>query len=118
MSDKKQQYENEMCASIKKHNWMRWAHIDWGALSYSRRTAYEHGLHESHAIRSIFEDNRSAGVNYLLQKWIKSDNATLQIAAMRIMAEEEDRQRLNQQYVDHTSQGDKLNITFKMPECS
>ncbi len=110
---KAKKYEDELCAAIKKHKWMRWAHIDWDALSFSRRTAYEHTLHESHTIKSTLEDNRSKAVSYLLDKWIKSDNATLQIAAMRIVAEEEDRQRLNQQYIDHTTQGEKITVNVQ-----
>lgn len=114
---KAEKYEAELNAAIVKHKWMRWSHIDWEALSFSRRTAYEHDLHESHTIKSSFEDNRSKGTNYLLQKWMNSDNATLQIAAMRIIADEEDRQRLNQQYVDHTTGGDKIDsITVKVKQ--
>ena len=109
-------YEKELNAAITKHKWMRWSHIDWDALSFSRRTAYDYGLHELHTIKGAFEDNRSKGTNYLLQKWMKSDNPTLQIAAMRIIAEEEDRQRLNQQYIDHTTQGEKINLQFILPD--
>ena len=103
-------YEKELNAAIIKHKWMRWSHIDWDALSFTRSTAYFHKLNESDTIKGTFQDNRSKGTNYLLQKWIKSDNATLQIAAMRIIADEDDRQRLNQQYVDHTTAGEKINI--------
>ena len=115
---KASKYETEMQKAIKKHKWMRWSHIDWDALSFSRRTAYDYALHESHTIKSQFEDNRSKGVNYLLQKWMASDNATLQIAAMRIIADEEDRQRLNQQYVDHTSKGEKITLKITPEDAS
>lgn len=105
---KSEQYEKELIEAIQKHNWMRWSHIDWNALSFSQRTAYTYELQESQTIKETFEQNRSRGVNYLLQKWMNSDNATLQIAAMRIIADDEDRQRLNQQYVDHTSKGGEI----------
>ena len=65
-------------------------------------------------IKGKLEENRQSVVNYLLQKWIKSDNATLQIAAMRIVAEEEDRQRLNQQYMDLSSKGEKIDNRFEI----
>jgi hypothetical protein len=110
---KTEEYEKELCKAIQKHNWMRWSHIEWDALSYSRRTAYDHNLHESHIIKSEFETNRNRGVNYLLKKWMESDNATLQIAAMRIIATEEDRQRLNQQYIDHTTAGEAIRPIIK-----
>jgi hypothetical protein len=108
MSDKQKKYESEMIAAIKRHKWMRWAHIDWDSLDFARRTAYEYNLHESHTIKAAFEQNRNKAVNYLMQKWIASDNPTLQIAAMRIVADEDDRQRLNQHYIDHTTKGDKI----------
>ncbi len=107
--NKAKKYADELCAAIKKHGWTRWSHIDWYALSFGRSTAYSYELDKLDTIKSILEDNRSKTVSYLLNKWVKSDNATLQIAAMRIVAEEEDRQRLNQQYIDHTTDGEKVN---------
>jgi hypothetical protein len=38
-----------------------------------------------------------------LQKWIQSENATLQIAAFKIIAEPDDHKRLNQSYVEQQS---------------
>ena len=110
--EKGEKYKAEMISAIKKHNWMRWSHIDWNALSFSRATAYLYKLNELDAIKSQFSDNSSKGVNYLLQKWMTSGNATLEIAAMRLIAEEEDRQRLNQQYIDHTTAGEKIAVNF------
>jgi hypothetical protein len=93
-------YELELIKTIEKNKWMRWAHIDWLALSFSRATAYNHALDKLDTIKAAFEQNRSKATNYLLQKWIQSDNATLQIAAFKIIAEEEDHKRLNQTYVE------------------
>lgn len=93
-------YESELIKAIKKFNWHRWAHIDWSALSFSRKSAYNYKLHELHSIKEVLEENRSKSTNYLLQKWINSDNATLQIAAFKILAESDDHKRLNQQYVE------------------
>lgn len=105
-------YEKELLEAIKRFKWMQWRHIDYNALSFSRATAYNHGLYELDTIKGAFAENRSTAVNYLLQKWISSNNPTLQIAAMRIVADEEDRQRLNQQYIDHTTK----NKEIKFPE--
>lgn len=102
---KQHKYEQEIIQNIKKYKWMRWNHVSWDSLSFKKGIIYEYELRESEEIKEAFAQNRNAGVNYLLQKWIKSDNPTLQIAAMRMIAQEEDRQRLSQQYVDHTSKG-------------
>lgn len=102
--EEKNKYSDEMIKAIKKHKWMRWAHIDWDALSFSRATAYNHNLDKLDAIKGAFEYNRAKGTNYLLQKWINSDNATLQIAAFKIIAEPDDHKRLNQTYVEQKNE--------------
>ena len=111
---KPKDYEAEMIAAIKEFNWMRWSHIDWDGLSFKKSTAYNYKLESLETIKEAFAINRSKGVNYLLQKWMKSDNATLQIAAMRIVADDDDRQKLNQQYIDHTSKGNEIKPTIQV----
>ena len=50
----------------------------------------------------------------MLNKWISSDNATLQIAAMRIISDEDLRRSLNQQYIEQTIKEQPLfNIDVK-----
>jgi len=96
-------YEKELLKAIEKYKWMRWAHIDWTALNFSRATAYNYKLDKLDTIKEAFEKNRAKAQNYLLQKWIQSDNATLQIAAFKIVADNEDLRRLNQSYVEQTN---------------
>ena len=112
MKNKTKQYEKELIEAIVKYKWMRWAHIDWEALSFKRATAYNHKLDDLDSIKDAFKRNRSKAVNYMLNKWITSDNATLQIAAFKICADDEDRRRLEQNYIDHTSNGDKIQQTI------
>lgn len=100
---KSTKYEQELVKAIQKFKWMRWAHIDWSALSFVRSTAYVHSLEKSDIIKEAFFENRAKGTNYLLQKWIQSENATLQIAAFKIIAEPDDHKRLNQSYVEQQS---------------
>lgn len=110
MKSKAEKYKKELLEAIKKHKLMRFDHAFGGFVSFSRRTAYDYGLHELHDIKEALFQNRSKGVNYLIQKWINSDNATLQVAAMRMICESEDHQRLNQQYTDVTSGGKEIKI--------
>ncbi len=74
----------------------------------SRATAYNHNLDKLDSIKEAIYSNKREGVTSMMSKWIQSDNATLQIAAMRLISDEDERRRLNQQYVDHTSGGDKI----------
>lgn len=106
--EKQAEKEKQLLNVIIQKKWMRWSHINWDAVGFSRQTAYVYELDKSDTIKDQLAENRNKAVDYLLQKWIASDNATLQIAAMRIVAEEEDRQRLNQQYIDHSSKGEKM----------
>jgi hypothetical protein len=74
----------------------------------SRQTAYTHGLDKSDSIKEAIYANKRKDVTSMLDKWVKSDNATLQIAAMRLISDDDERQKLNQQYIDHTSKGQAI----------
>ena len=93
---------------IKEKKIMRFDHIFGHYTGCSRATAYNHGLDKLDSIKEALQQNRSKGVDYLLQKWISGDNATLQIAAMRLICSKEEHQLLNQQYIDHTTKGEKI----------
>jgi ketol-acid reductoisomerase len=76
----------------------------------SRATAYNHNLDKLDSIKEAIYHNKRQGVTTMLSKWIISDNATLQIAAFKQICDDEERQKLNQQNIDHTSKGESLNI--------
>ena len=112
---KPEKYEAELLAAIKKHKFMRFDHCFNGMVSFSRATACNHGLDKLDNIKEALHLNRMYGVTYLLNKWIASDNPTLQLAAMRMICESDDHRRLNQQYMEGGSeeqQGTTINITF------
>lgn len=69
-------------------------------------------MDKSDKIKEALENNRVQGVDYLLKKWMESDNATLQVAAMRLICSSEEHRLLNQNYIDHTSGGDKIAINL------
>lgn len=107
MKEKAKKYEEELLKVIKSKKIAFFDHC-FGFTSFSRRTAYEHRLHESHDIKDAINQNRVTAKNYMLNKWIASDNATLQISAMRLLSDSEEHQKLNQSYIDHTSKGEKI----------
>lgn len=106
-------YEQELVNAVKKHRWVKFGHIDWSVLSFKRSTGYLYQLDKSETVKEAFAQNRVKAVNYMLWKWIESDNPTLQIAAMRIIADDEDRIKLNQQYTDITSKGQSIGVVIK-----
>ena len=83
--------EKELLKLIQRYKWKRWHYIDWEAVGFARSTAYVHGLDKSDAIKEALAANRVKAVTSMLDKWIESDNPTLQIAAMKMCADEEDR---------------------------
>ena len=46
----------------------------------------------------------------MLSKWLTSQNATLQLAAMRMICDPEEHRSLNQNYNDITTKGESINI--------
>jgi len=94
-------YESELLDAIIKNKFMRFDHCFGGSVTFSRATAYNHGLDKLDSIKDALESNRLKGVNYLLQKWITGENATLQIAAMRLICTPEEHRLLNQQYTEN-----------------
>ena len=64
----------------------------------SKTTFYDKfplGSHEMNAIKEILQNNRSEIKSLMLKKWYDSDNATLQMGLMKLIATEEQAHRLN-----------------------
>lgn len=104
-------HEAAILKVIKEKKIMRFDHIFGHFAGCSRATAYNHGLDKLDSIKEALELNRAKGVDYLLQKWIAGDNATLQIAAMRLICTSEEHRLLNQSYVDMTTKGKEITDT-------
>jgi hypothetical protein len=114
--DKKKtdKYKDELLNVIKEKKIAFFDH-SFAFTTFSRRTAYEHGLHEMHDIKDQIDDNRVKAKNYLLNKWIGSENPTLQLAAFRLLSVSEEHRLLNQNYTDHTTNGKDIK-SFNLPE--
>ena len=113
LTEKQKAYEKELLEIIEDRRIMFFSHA-FAYTSFSLATAYNHGLEKLETIKNALAKNRASGVTYMLNKWIGSDNATLQIAAMKIIADEELRRSLNQQYLEQTIKEQPLfNIDVK-----
>ena len=81
-------------------------------LPCHKTTFYEHFPNESNDYKELFallEKNRDEIKAALRVKWYKSDNATLQLALMRLCATEPERRKLAMNYIEHTGKdGEKL----------
>ena len=107
MMSKAEEYKLELLNVI---NEKKIAFLDhaFAFTSFSRSTAYNNGLDKLDSIKDALRKNRVKAKAYMLNKWIESDNATLQLAAYRLCADTEEHQKLNQQYIDPTSKGEKI----------
>lgn len=96
----KDEHEKEILKIIIENNIMFIEHI-WNYYFRLRKSQfYNLELEKSEAIRSAIDNNRAKEVNKMLNNWFENKNSTLQIAAMRLICTPEQRQMLNQQYIE------------------
>ena len=80
-------------------------------LPINRQTFYNYfpaGSKEHDEITKLIDENKVSIKVNLRNKWYQSDNATLQLALYRLVADSEEHRMLNQHYIDHTTDGEKI----------
>ena len=104
------EHEKGILEAIEKHPIFSFKDIFVYYKACSRATAYNHGLDKLDSIKEAIYSNRRRGVSTMLAKWMTSKNATLQLAAMRMICDQEEHRSLNQNYNDITTKGESINI--------
>lgn len=99
----RKQHEDEIVEVIKKNKVMFIEHIFGYYTDLKKTQFYNLKLHESNAIKEAIHKNRTYAAGYMIQKWIASDNPTLQVAAYRLVCSSDEHRLLNQQYVEQTT---------------
>lgn len=100
MGSTKAAHEKAILKIIKENNIVFIEHI-WNYYFRLRKSQfYNLELEKSEAIRAAIDNNRAKEVNKMLNNWLENKNSTLQIAAMRLICTPEQRQMLNQQYIE------------------
>lgn len=94
MSYDKAELEKKALAAIKRHKLKFITHIA-AYLPCALSTFYELELEKSEAIKKEVEANRIGSKVKVLNRWEKSDNPTLQVAFMKLIADEDEADRLN-----------------------
>jgi len=107
MTRKTEEYKQELLNIIQENNIAFFDHC-FAFTTFSRATAYNHELDKVDELKDSIYKNRVKCKNYLLNKWIESDNTTLQISAYRLLSVPQEHKLLNQSYVDHTTDGEKV----------
>jgi hypothetical protein len=97
--------------AIKKHN-LIFVNDIFAYTPFVRKTFYDHDLHKSDTIKSELAKNRINMKIEMRAKWYASDNATLQIGLMKLIADDDEAHRLNgtKREVKHDTTDKEINI--------
>lgn len=80
-------------------------------LPCSRATFYNHKLDKLDSIKDVLENNKAVIKSGLRNKWYESDNATVQIALMRLVCSDSERRKLAVNYNELSGpEGEKMQI--------
>lgn len=107
MAYKKKELEKQSLEAIQKHN-LFFIQDVVAFLPCNSATFYNHELEQLETIKEALAENRIKTKNGLRAKWYKNDNATTQIVLYKLLADDEELRKLNSQYVDHTTKGEKI----------
>lgn len=113
----KEQHEKEILSLIIKHKIMKIQHIFQHYTDLASAQFYNLELEKSESIKEAIQTNKSKAVSYMLNKWVGSDNATLQISAFKVLCEDEDRKKLSMQFIEseNTHQVRKFEVEILKP---
>jgi hypothetical protein len=98
---KKKDIEAKSLKAIKEHRLFFINDIP-AYLPCCRATFYNLGLDKLDTIKDALEQNKIETKNSMRAKWYKSDNATLQIALMKLISSDEERRKMSQNYNEIT----------------
>ena len=110
MAYKKSELESESLKVIKEHNLIFIQDvIDF--LPCSSSTFYAQELEKSESIKKLLETNKVTMKVGLRKKWYDSDNPTTQIALYKLLATDEENEKITsqKQTIDHLKNGGSFN---------
>lgn len=118
--DKKELFEKTI--SIIRENKFYFIEDVISKLPCAKPTFYDHFKIDSDEMNTIKEELELNKVNLkssMRKKWYDSDNATLQIALMKLISTDEERKRISNTYIDKSElningEGTSFNITRKI----
>lgn len=86
-------------------------------LGYARQYLYEIGFcpDKDDILKQALDDNKKTIKRGLRNKWFKSDNATVQVALYKLLADEDELAKLNNN-IDVTLKGKNFTVTVSNEE--
>jgi len=110
----KEQHEEEITKIIVNHKIMCIDHIFAHYTGLKASQFYNLELQKSESIKDAINTNKSKGASYLLNKFIASDNPTLQISAFKIICTDEQRKKLSMQFIESENKHEVKEFTVKV----
>jgi len=105
MAYKTKELEKKAITAIKEHNLFFIEDII-AFLPCGKNAFYDHKLNESNELKELLENNRINVKIKLRKKWQDSDNATLQMALMKLVCSTDERKRLSMEYKEEEHKGE------------
>ena len=96
MAYKKEDLEKQAIKAIKDEGLVFLDEIV-AFLPCSEKTFYNHKLQELQSIKELLKQNRIQKKHKMRRKWEDSDNATLQVAAYKLLADDKEFDKLTSQ---------------------
>ena len=117
MAYKYKDLENQALAAIQKHKLYFIADVV-AHLPCVSSTFYGLELEKSESIKDALLKVKTDLKLSMRSKWFKSENPTLQMGLMKLLATDEELKKLSMQYNDHTSGGKEIGQTLivKIPD--
>ena len=114
MGKTKEQHEEQILQIVIKNKIMKIQHIFQHYTDLGSAQFYNLELEKSESIKEAIKINKSKAVSYMLNKWVGSNNATLQISAFKVLCEDEDRKKLSMQFVESENKHELKEFTVKV----
>jgi hypothetical protein len=108
---KKEEHEKQILKLIEKHKIMKIQHIFQHYTNLASSQFYNLELEKSESIKEAINLNKTKAVSYMINKWIASENATLQISAFKVLCEDDERKKLSMQYVESENKNTNFDIS-------
>jgi len=96
----KEQHEKEIVDIIIKYKVMKIQHIFQHYFDLKSAQFYNLELEKSESIKEAINMNRTKAVSYMINKWIESENPTLQISAFKVLCDDDERKKLSMQFME------------------
>jgi len=100
MGKTKEHHEKEILEVIIKHKVMKIQHIFSHYLDLKSAQFYNLELDKSESIKEAITINKTKAVSYMINKWIASENPTLQISAFKVLCDDDERKKLSMQFIE------------------